>query len=282
MPVSDATIRSAKNFCAKYGCGFKFSTFEARVEEFTFLRPNGGWIDFYKMTFEQLYKNAFERVAVGDRDSLDGEAMLDDYEYTLIRPYVHERDGEIKHVPYAGMNRTERLEYLYNLTKKSPSNMVEIYTEKYKNGETSPYKMRELAEKTLSIARDQRERYVEVASLALALESVNKSRSAIWRAFHPSKNNAERKGAMLIKQRLINATVGGEQFYNDVAESALDTFECYERISLSLEQSMVYAGEEQMRAHRMNDAVRKSSRVDDFTLHSGMAAIRIEGQDTIY
>ena len=110
MPISKALEDSARDFCHKYACRFDFGSFESSVEEFTFLRPNGGWIDVYKMTFRHLYQTALEMVALGTVDSLDGEAMLDDFEYTLIHPYVSETEGGIKHRPYVGMDRITRLE----------------------------------------------------------------------------------------------------------------------------------------------------------------------------
>ena len=86
------------------------------IEEFTFLRPNNGWLDVYKMMFEKMYKKALEGAALGNADGLDGEAMLDDFEYTLMRPYAKENESEIKHKPYVGMDRIARLEYLDSLT----------------------------------------------------------------------------------------------------------------------------------------------------------------------
>ena len=62
MSVSKALENSARNFSDKYACQFDFATFESRVEELTFLRPNGGWIDVYKMMFENVYKNSLERL----------------------------------------------------------------------------------------------------------------------------------------------------------------------------------------------------------------------------
>jgi hypothetical protein len=51
MSVSRALEKSAKAFNTKYAYNFDFATFELRIEEFTFLRPNGGWIDVYKTMF---------------------------------------------------------------------------------------------------------------------------------------------------------------------------------------------------------------------------------------
>ena len=86
MSVSQALENSAMAFNTKYACNFNFATFEARVEEFTFLRPNGGWVDVYKTTLDRMYKKSLDGAAMGAVDNLNGEAMLDDFEYTLIRP----------------------------------------------------------------------------------------------------------------------------------------------------------------------------------------------------
>ena len=99
MSVNQALEKSAKAFNAKYACDFDFKIFESRVEEFIFLRPNGGWIDVYKAVFDRMYKNTLEKAAVGAVHDLDGEAMLDDFEYTLIRPYANENESAILSIP---------------------------------------------------------------------------------------------------------------------------------------------------------------------------------------
>ena len=76
MPISHALEKSAKSFCLKYSCVFSFAAFDYRVEEFTFLRPNGGWIEAYMTTFDELYKMALVGAASGTVENLDGEAML--------------------------------------------------------------------------------------------------------------------------------------------------------------------------------------------------------------
>ena len=221
MAVSEALERSARDFCLKYACNFSFTGFEASVEEFTFLRPIGGWTDAYKAAFERLYMQALEPVAGHAGKTLDGEAMLDDFEYTLIRPYVNESEGEIKHKPYLGMDRVSRIEYLQQLTSRSPSNYVDLYAKKYRSGQLSMRQMRSSLEDGIG----DMESRVELVGCVEALDTVHKERSLIWRAFHPFKNQAEKRASLQMKREYIEKTHSTDEDYGEIASAALKTFD---------------------------------------------------------
>ena len=260
MSVSQALENSARNFSDKYACQFDFATFESRVEEFTFLRPNGGWIDVYKMVFERLYKLSLEKVAAGVMDNLDGEAMLDDFEYTLIRPYVNECDEDIKHKPYVGMDRMARLAFLDRLTREAPSNLVDLYIEKYKSGEITIGNMRNQVRLAFAFEKIDRAQFIEIAGYIQALEKANEGRSLMWRTLHPFRNNAEKRDAAFMKRALVDKAEDGEAFYNDAAAAACETFDGHTRVNANLAQSIIRAKEEMRRNQRMNDAIRESLR----------------------
>ena len=260
MSVSAALEKSARDFCLKYDCSFDFETFESNVEEFTFLRPISGWNDVYKTIFEKMYMQSLESVAKASNAALDSEAMLDDFEYTLIRPYVNEREKEIDHKPYAGMDRVSRIEFLQMLSRQSPSNSVDLYAEKYKNGELSIKQIRS----KLEFEKGNREHYIEIAGCVQALENVNKSHSPIWRVFHPFKNNAEKRSLAQIKRAFIEQTQGGEEFYNESASAAYEPFEVHQRVNATLEQNMMHAREEMNRKQKINDVMRESLHVEGF------------------
>lgn len=255
MSVSDALGRSARDFSAKYACHFDFVAFEARVEEFTFLRPIGGWTDVYKTSFEKLYRDTLEKVALGAiEDDLNAEAMLDDFEYMLIRPYANERNTEIKHRPYVGMDRVSRLAYLQLLTDRSPANSVDLYAEKYKNGEISLKQIRSGA----APGQGDRARDIEFAGRIQAIEAVNKSRSRIWRVFHPFKNNAEKRSSAQMKRTFIEQVRGGEAFYNETVAASYGIFEGRQRIQEALAHHMRHAREEMNRKQKMSEAIKES------------------------
>lgn len=260
MPVSKVLENSAIAFNVKYACNFDFAAFESRVEEFTFLRPNGGWIDVYKVIFDRMYKSALEKAAVGAVDNLNGEAMLDDFEYTLIRPYVSESNNEIKHQPYVGMDRITRLEYLDRITKEAPRNPVDLYSEKYKRGELSLRQMKAALGREMT----RREHYIEIAGYIQALENINKNRSFMWRACHPFKNNAEKRDAVLMKESFLKAVKCGDDFYNEIAAAAYETFDGCHRADANLTESMVRAKEETNRQQKMNDALREVQCAEGF------------------
>lgn len=265
MSVSAALEKSARDFSLKYACDFDFTTFESRVEEFTFLRPVGGWLDVYKMTFEQLYRSTLEKVAMGMiDDNLDAEAMMDDFEYTLIKPYVNEGDKDIKHKPYVGMDRISRLEYLDQLTKSAPSNFVELYAEKYKKGELSVKQMRDV----LAYDGHEREHYTEIAGYVQALENVNNSRSLVWRAFHPFKNSSEKRNSALLKRTFMEKAKDGEELYREISDEAKEPFDRYQKVNANLEHGMLLAREEMNRKQKMNDVMRESIRIEGFEKES--------------
>lgn len=254
MSVSAELERSAKDFSLKYTCKFDFATFESKVEEFTFLRPNGGWIDVYKMTFGRMYKQALEGAVKSSDTDLNSEEMLDDFEYTLIRPYVNEGEREIKHKPYVGMDRLSRLEFLDQLTRQAPSNFVELYAEKYKSGALSIRQMRS----ALTAGEVEQARRVEMVGYVHALEAVNQGRSPLWRALHPFKNNAEKRYATLMKEAFV-----GKAFYREATVAAHQTFDGHQRVSANLAQSMLRAKEEVSRKQKMNDVMRESICIKD-------------------
>jgi hypothetical protein len=213
------------------------------------------------MTFEELYKNVLEKTAVGTAgDDLDPEAMLDDFEYTLIRPYANEGEKEIKHKPYIGMDRISRLEYLTRLTKETPSNYVEMYTEKYKNGELSIEQMKS----DFLLDGAEQKRYIKLAGCIQALENVNNSRPLVWRAMHVFKHNEEKTNSALMKKEFIEKARGGEEFYRKAAAAANECFESRRIINERLEQSMIYAREELNRQEKLNNAIREAIRIDEF------------------
>ena len=258
MTFSPALENSAKDFSSKYACSFDFNAFEASVEEFTFLRPFGGWLDVYRATFDRVYKTALESAATGKVEDLSGEAMLDDFEYTLIRPYLNESEREIKHKPYAGMDRLARLEYLDRLTKEAPSNPVALLAERYRRGEI-PLRQMHSAESTQDVSR---ERSVAIAGCVQALLEVNRGRSALWRAVHPFRNNAERRDAEEMRRSFVEGTADGERRFEEASAAARVTFDGHRRASANLAESMARAREELSRMEKMNEAMRESFRLD--------------------
>ena len=258
MSVSAALKKSAKDFCFKYSCKFDFETFESRVEEFTFLRPVGGWVDVYKTTFSRLYKNALEKVALGITDAnFDAEAMLDDFEYTLIRPYVKENDPDIRHKPYAGMyDRVTRLLYIDKLTKEAPSNPVDLYAEKYKNGELPIRQMCHRGGAVMKSANSERSHYAEIAGYAMALENINRTRSLVWRFFHPIKNSAEKRYAVRIKKMLVDRFNGGADEYENIASEAMKVFDGHKTVNANLKLRIERAREELECKIKMNKAIK--------------------------
>lgn len=252
MSVSRALENSAKAFNTKYACNFDFATFELRIEEFTFLRPNGGWIDVYKMMFGRMYRQALE-AAVEFNVSLNGEAMLDDYEYMLIRPFVNETKIEIRHKHYAGMDRIARLEYLGRLTREAPKNPVELCSERYKRGDLTLGQMTA----ALNFENADREWLIRIAGYVQALEVVNKSRSTVWRTLHPLKNSAEKRDAALMRNAIIEA-VGGEKFYGEIVEAAYETFNGHRMANEYIAECTLHAVEEMNRLQKMNDVIRKN------------------------
>ena len=245
------------------------------------MRPNNGWVDVYKTMFDRMYKKTLERVATGTVDNLDGEAMLDDFEYTLIRPYVKENESGIKHKPYVGMDRIARLEYLDQLTKQAPSNLVDLYAEKYKNGELSLKQMRRKAMSVLGNNAADRERYVEIAGCVQALENVNKSRSRMWKILCPFKSNAEKRDAMLMKKMLIDGVFGREDAYNEIVAAAHETFDGHKRANANLEWNIARAREEMSQMQRMNDAMREPLCIRELQNESdGERSIRIDLNET--
>ena len=261
MSVSKELKRSAKDFNAKYSCKFDFVTFESRAEGYTFLSPNNGWRDVYKQTFDKMYKQALEAVAVGKKENLNGEAMLDDFEYTLMKPYVNETELSIKHRSYVGMDRVTRLEYLDQLTKEAPSNPVALCTEKYKSGELS---LKQMLRETRSLSdpkNSERETYVGVASYIQALKNTNGDRTLLWRTFHPFRNGAEKRSFATMEKTLIEKA-GTEESYGALTDEAYDTFDGYKRVCDSLDVNMMHAREELSRKEKMRDAIRESLHVD--------------------
>lgn len=264
MSVSAALEKSARDFCIKYYCDFDFNAFEARVEEFTFLRPAGGWVDVYKTTFDRLYKDTLEKIVTGAAEgNIDAESMLDDFEYTLIRPYVRERGDEIRHKPYVGMDdRVARLEYLDRLTKDTPSDPVALFTEKYKNGALT---LAHMLKRVESVEKSgEIKDFIEIAGYAQALENVNNSRSAVWRAVHPIKNSAEQRETQHMKKILSDSALGGEERYREFASEAQKPVDGYERMRACLEQSMARAREDTAMKQKMNMAVRESLHIEEF------------------
>ena len=264
MPVSKALENSAKAFSIKYSCSFDFTSFELRVEEFTFLRPNGGWVDVYKAVFGRMYKKALESVAFGMLDNLDGEAMLDDFEYTLIRPYANENKADVKHKFYVGMDRLARLEYLDKLTREAPSNAVELYMAKYRSGELSIAQM-----KSAPANRDsERSGYIEIVGYVQALENVNRGRRFVWRATHPMRNSAEKREAALMKNRCIDDLKGDESAYAEFVKAAYETFEGHKRVIESLSFNRARAIEELDQNNRMKEAMHEPFGMDVFKVNS--------------
>ena len=256
MPVSKALRKSANDFCKKYACSFDFAAFESTVEGYIFLNPNNGWREVYKRTFEEMHKQALEKTFSNAHSSLDGEAMLDDFEYALIRPFVNEKGADIKHKPYVGMDRIARLEYLLDIMKKAPSTPVLLYADKYKRGELPIRGMRLKAKSLLTSDSSGREDLLEIAGYIQALERVNRGRSLIWKAFHPILNSAEKKNSALMKM----AFVGGEDAYAEFAAEANETFGAHIRANAILEQNMAHALEELNMKQKMKDAMRESHR----------------------
>lgn len=262
MSVSKELMRSAKDFSTKYSCNFDFVTFESRAEGYTFLSPNNGWRDVYKKTFDKMYKQALESVVIGKKAHLNSEVMLDDFEYTLIKPYVNETTMSINHKPYVGMDRVTRLEFLDKLTKEAPSNPVSLCVAQYKRGELSLKQMRLDTNALRDASSTEMDDFIGVASYIQALKSTNESRSFVWKALHPFRNGAEKRDAVSMKKALIEKT-GTEEAYGEITKAAYETFDAHKRVCAGLNVNMMHAKEESQRKEKMKDAIRESFCAED-------------------
>ena len=242
-PMSETLKKAQEDFNNIHYCTFDLESFGSRAEGLMFLDPKKGWKDNYKMFFEEIYKYSLKKAEEGYHNEFDGVRMLEDFEAKLISPYYEEcieNKGFVNHKPYAGMDRAECFEMLEKIHRESPANPIEFYMDEYISGKTSIRAMRRYVSLALgdddSVTTMDNEDFengtemndkVKIAAFVKALENVNKSRSFIWKVFHPFRNNAEQRDAALMKQKLINKLGGDPAEFDKAVEEAGKTFAVY-------------------------------------------------------
>lgn len=190
------------SFNQKYGVTFREEDFARKARS---TNPNIAYWDMYS----KLATTVADRKLAGENLPPLYE-MLEDYEKMLFTPYKAIRDDEdiaaLQPEPYGGTElSSERAEMLKTALESKKTFEYHAIAKKYKNGDI---RIRDIvafaSEETGKDAPMSNDTAVEILKYALALEEANKSRSFIWKVFHPFRNNAEQRDSALIK-RLVSS-----------------------------------------------------------------------------
>lgn len=202
-------------FNEKYNVTFSTEEFLEKAQE---TDQNTAYWNVYSKLATTL---ADKKIAGENLPSL--QEMLSDYESMLFIPYremkASEGMGENAPEPFGSVDtQRERSEMLRTALRDKKIFEYQYIAKKYKSGEL---RIRDM----VTLARDEtgkdgsmsKENAVEILKYALALEEANKSRSFIWKIFHPFRNNAEQRDSALIKSLVASKF---ELNFNDVLKQA--------------------------------------------------------------
>ena len=269
--IPEELKKAQSDFNDRYYCDFDIEEFSSRANGLMFLDPKNGWKDNYIMFFEEMYRKALKKAEEGYLYGFDSVKMLEDFENTLVMPYYEEcieNKAFVNHRPYAGMERAECFEMLDKIHKESPSNPIEFYMDEYKSGKTSIRAMRRYTSIVLgdddSVIAMNNEDFengtkmndkVKIAAFVTVLENINKSRSFIWKVFHPFRNNADQRDAAMMKQKLINKLGGDPAEFDKAVEEAGKTFGAYSKETRRIDNFIYEVGEEKKNVGKSKEAI---------------------------
>lgn len=267
MPVNLDKLKGRETeFNNKYHTNFSYAGFYSKLRTFDRLVAEKTTNTVYTGTLGVVLKDimihacGMERISQsGDGNAVDLQAVVKDFEEYLMQPFVKECKSAKEPLypsPYGGMSEKERIELVEHVINASPKTDVELAEKAYKSGEIRIRDMRELINEmdfTVSVSEPEIKR---IATFMLALENVNKSRSFIWKVFHPIRNNAEKREAGEMKT-LLNS------FGKNVLERAKDLANSEYKTLTVTRESIQNARIEQKSTIAHKDAEEKSNARDN-------------------
>ena len=204
--------KRAKEFNTKYRTNFSYSGFMGKARTLEKLKSKDTANVVYKGTLAGVLKDAMVNACSLERTANDGavhavdlQSVAEEFEYYLMQPFVMEckSAGEALYPqPYGGMSEEQRIELAEHVLSASPKNDAELTEKAYLKGEISIDDMRAVTNEidfTNSVSEADLKR---VGSFMLALANANKSRSFVWKVFHPIKNYIEKRDAKEMRTRL--------------------------------------------------------------------------------
>lgn len=202
MPELNEIKSKVASFNSTYGLHFDIESFIRKSKGFT----NGSTIknfnkNYYK-TVKQLADQFTEAKKNGNFIGTNTVCEMFDAFEEIIDDYRNEckkEDSQLYPAEHGGKSRVVYADYFQGLIDKMPTTIVDEVVEKYKRGEIRIRDMvaqaRRLENNEAVLGAAQ-----ELAANVLALKKVNESRSALWRFFHPFRNNAEKREANYLEQ----------------------------------------------------------------------------------
>ena len=234
MPLNlERLDKRAKEFNTKYRTNFSYSGFIGKASTLERLKSDDTANVVYRGALAGVLKDAMvnacslERTANGAAvHAVDLQSVSEEFEYFLMQPFVMEckNSGEpLYPKPYGGMSEEQRIELIEHVLNASPKNDAELTEKAYLKGEISIDDMRAVTREidfTNSVSEADLKR---VGSLMLALENANRSRSFVWKVFHPIKNYIEKRDAREMRTRLSTLGDNAVSLAESLAHSEYST-----------------------------------------------------------
>lgn len=214
----DITTHESKavEFNTLYHSHFSFYDFTGKTKTFISLGQENCADIVYRGMLTNVLKDALayachqdEEYTLGNDTSESLLTVLDEFEYTLMRPFAHDRKKNgIKPYPskFGGMTEKDKIDLIERVIDASPTNDIELTEKAYKEGHI---KLRDIRRHLNDI--DPNPLYApddiylkRAGAFMIAIENVNKSRPMWWRIIHPFRNNAEQRDASEIRNRLMS------------------------------------------------------------------------------
>ena len=208
-------------FNKKYGTDFSMEKFR-RAER----KTNSNTA--YKKVFAGIYEKAITSYVDEKNNGFSLQEMLIDYDKIMstYRNDCKEQKINTNLLPLGGWTPDEAIQSLKEIPSKFNGSSANFAKDRYLNGKLPIREM--MAYTNEAFANDKAPDIgvaTVIASYAKALEDANKSRSFIWKVFHPVRNNAEKKYSKIM-QNMISEKCGEEVFEKaDRYAAAPDAFD---------------------------------------------------------
>lgn len=218
MPID---VKQFENMVNEFNAKYNQNIDLAQLVSLTDIRK---WDEIYWETFTPILNSHIDR-KLTDGTLPTAQQLLEDYENMVFKPYREEcRKQKEFIIPHAyGAEKDAKsaaMQRLYDALAGKPTGIGELGVA-YKDGQMRIRDMVAFASREHEQDEPNRENVKKALEYAIMLENVNKSRSFLWRFFHPFRNNAEQRDSNLIKV-MMRGAVGND--YQSIYEDALGSF----------------------------------------------------------
>lgn len=205
MPVNTQQFsENVRQFNEKYGTNFNLTTFAGKAKAFGMVKGANAANEVYLLSVGNIVRDILAGVINGTGKESDIFKAIEDFENQIMKPFskaCKDENEDFCPSPYGGVKKEERINLVERIFKGFPKSSLGLATKEYLDGNLRIRDMVAFTKEATSGQLDN-SKFKRACAFVKTLEEVNKSRSGVWKFFHPFRNRAEKRDAKVMENLL--------------------------------------------------------------------------------